>query len=440
MANRVKLNRSRVEQLRRYHPHGRKVRYWDTDLREFFLRITPAGAATYCAWIDKKDFRLGSADVLTPEEAREEARKALARVAKGGADPKRFREQKAREAAAARANTFAALAEAFMAAPEKKALSRSTRAQRRENLDLHILPAIGAKPIATLTRADVKQMVRDIQAKAAKGAGTDEEGRLPGARVANVCHGIVRSVFNWAMEEERAETNPGAFRKLFADDPVRRSLMEDEAVRLAWASLEAEKAAKTPRGWASAVAIQLCFATLQRPLEVISARKVDVDTEKGLWRIPAGLTKTNQVYEVPLSPLACGLFKAAMEKSGSDWVFPKTAGEGHMERHDLSQRWGRLRDRHARAAKAREEKSPLEGVTLYDARRLGRTAMVRRLNVAQDIAEACINHAPDRGIAVRYDVGDRSGLIRAAMNQWAALLEDIIEGRAGRLKPPLSAA
>lgn len=440
MANRVKLNRSRVEQLIKQHPAGKKARYWDTDLRDFFLRITPAGAATYCAWIDKKDFRVGSADVLTPEEARDLAREHLARIAKGGLNPKQLREQQAAQAAAAKVNTFRALAEAFMAAPEKKALRLRTRTQRRENLDRHILPAIGDKPIASLKRADVKQMVRDIQARAADGAGRDEEDRLPGARIANVCHGIVRAVFNWAMEEERTETNPGAFRKLFKDYPNKRSLMSDDAVRLAWAMLETEKAAKTPRGWASAVAIQLCFATLQRPIEVVSARHADIDTRKGLWRIPAGLTKTNEVYEVHLSPLACRLFKEAMARSASEWVFPKMEAEGHMARHDLSQRWGRLRDRHIKAANERGEASPLQGVALYDARRLGRTALVRRLGVAEDIAEACINHAPDRRMAVRYDVGDRSGLIRAAMHKWGTLLEDIIEGRERRQKTPLSAA
>lgn len=440
MATKVKLNKRSVGNLRALHEPGKKERHWDEALPGFFLRITPAGTATYCVWIDKKDFRVGDADVLTPEEARDLARNHLTRALQGGPDPKMLRERKAEREAAAKANTFEALAEAFMAAPEKKALSDRTNQQRRENLDRYILPAIGDRPLADLKVADIRQLVRDIQKQSAKGLQTDEHGRLPGSRAANVCHGIVKTIFNWARDEGRAETNPAAFRKLFSDDPVKRTLMSDEAVRLAWSLLEAEKNAENPRGWASAVAIQLCFATLQRPGEVISARRADVDIKNGLWRIPAGLTKTNAVYEVPLSPLACRLFEAAMKTSKSSWVFPKASDKDHMVRHDLSQRWGRLRDRHVKAAKSRDARSPLDGVQLYDARRLGRTTLVRRLGVDRDIAEACINHAPDRSIANRYDVGDRTDLVASAMRRWAQHLELIIKGEPQGSTPSLKAA
>ena len=101
-----------------------------------------------------------------------------------------------------------------------------------------------------------------------------------------------------------------------------------------------------------------------------------------------------------------------------------------MNRHELSQRWGRMRDRLVKAAAEAGGQSPLEGVRLYDARRLGRTSMVMRLGIPAEIAERCIHHAPDRSMAVRYDVGDRSGLVRAAMGQWAELLLRVVEGRA----------
>tara|TARA_R110000787_G_scaffold14348_17_gene44421 strand:+ start:19727 stop:21052 length:1326 start_codon:yes stop_codon:yes gene_type:complete len=431
MAQKVRLNRRSVGNLRALHEPGRKERHWDELLPGFYVRITPAGTATYCVWIDKKDFQVGSPDVLTPEDARELAREHLVRAAQGGPDPKALRLQCAEEAARKQADTFAALAEAYLAAPEKASLSARTTEQRRSNLDLHILPSLGARPVSTLRRADVKALIRDIQQVAGKGAPEDENGCLPGARVANICHGIVRTIFNWAIEEDRVEHNPADFKKVFRDDPVKPSLMPDDAVRVVWRALQAEIGdCDKRRGCGTALAIQLCFATLQRPNEVITARKSDLDFKNRLWRIPAGRSKTNKVYEVPLSPLAVDLFRQALQLHDGEWVFPRRDDGGPVNRHELSQRWGRMRDRLVKAAAEAGGQSPLEGVRLYDARRLGRTSMVMRLGIPAEIAERCIHHAPDRSMAVRYDVGDRSGLVRAAMEQWAELLLRVVEGRA----------
>jgi integrase len=430
MAQKVRLNRRSVGNLRALHEPGRKERHWDEVLPGFFLRITPAGTATYCVWIDKKDFQVGSPDVLTPEDAREVAREHLVRAAQGGPDPKTLRLQCAEEEARKQADTFAALAEAYLAAPEKASLSARTIEQRRSNLDLHILPSLGARPVSTLRRADVKALIRDIQRVAGKGEPEDENGCLPGARVANICHGIVRTIFNWAMEEDRVEYNPAAFRKLFNDDPVKPALMPDEAVRVVWRALQAEIDARDQLGVGTALAIQLCFATLQRPNEVVTARKSDLDFKNRVWRIPAGRAKTNMAYEVPLSPLAVDLFRQALQLHDSEWVFPRRDNRGPVNRHELSQRWGRMRDRLVKAAAEAGGQSPLAGVRLYDARRLGRTSMVMRLGIPAETAELCIHHAPDRSMAVRYDVGDRSGLVRAAMEQWAELLLRVVEDRA----------
>ena len=51
--------------------------------------------------------------------------------------------------------------------------------------------------------------------------------------------------------------------------------------------------------------------------------------------------------------------------------------------------------------------------------------MVDRLGIAPAIAEACINHAPDRSIQNRYYVGDTSAAVRRAMNLWGGEVERI---------------
>ena len=59
------------------------------------------------------------------------------------------------------------------------------------------------------------------------------------------------------MEEERCETNPAVFKKMFDDTPMKRiGALDDQRVRVIWGAL-VEEAAK---GWgrATALAIQLC--------------------------------------------------------------------------------------------------------------------------------------------------------------------------------------
>ena len=55
--------------------------------------------------------------------------------------------------------------------------------------------------------------------------------------------------------------------------------------------------------------------------------------------------------------------------------------------------------------------------------------MVDRLGIAPAIAEACINHAPDRSMQNRYYVGNTSSEVRRAMDLWSAEVDRIIGPR-----------
>lgn len=62
----------------------------------------------------------------------------------------------------------------------------------------------------------------------------------------------------------------------------------------------------------------------QRRSEVAKARWQDIDLEKGLWRIPAELTKSQREHEVPLPPEAVEIFEALPRIEVDDHVFPAT--------------------------------------------------------------------------------------------------------------------
>ncbi|PKP81681.1 MAG: hypothetical protein CVT79_09825 [Alphaproteobacteria bacterium HGW-Alphaproteobacteria-18] len=457
MANsRLKLTQTAVTRLIREHDGKKKERHWDTEVPKMFLSITPNGSAAYKLLIvkpdgSKSDTKLIAANDGSPDIARSLAIKELGRMALGGADPVTQRRQAKAEAKQQRESTFQALADRFMGAPEKSPpmLSQRTYDERERLLREHILPTLGEKPFRKITKAEVRQLIRDIQARAAKHPRAFTASN-PGAKLANECQGVIRTMYGWAIAEDMTEANPASFKKLFKDTPDKRPAMPEEALQLMWAALSADLAVKAPadsvkleeeqertrRGAPSALAIMLHAVTLQRPAEIVAAKRDQFDWTPGreLWRIPAGQTKTNEVYEVPLSPLAALLFKKALSLHNHAWVFPNEAGDGPIRHDGPKQRWIRIRERSVTAAKKKGQTSPLAGVQFYDCRRLGRTLMVDRLSIAPAIAEACINHAPDRSMQNRYYVGNTSVEVRRAMDLWSAEVERITETRrnAGR--------
>lgn len=451
MANsRLKLTQTAVTRLIREHNGKKKERHWDTEVPKLFLAITPNGSAAYKLQIirpdgSKTDAKLMTANDGSPDIARSLAIKELGRMALGGADPVTQRRQAKAEAKQQREATLQALADRFMAAPEKSPpmLSQRTYDERERLLREHILPTLGEKPFRKITKAEVRQLIRDIQARAAKHPRAFTASN-PGAKLANECQGVIRAIYGWAIAEDLTEANPAMFKKLFKDTPDKRPAMPEQALRLMWAALSADLEEKAPaesqtaeererkrRGAPSALAIMLHAVTLQRPAEIAAAKRDQFDWTPGreLWRIPAGQTKTNEVYEVPLSPLAVKLLKKALALHKQAWVFPNETGNGPIRHDGPKQRWIRVRERSVAAALKKGQTSPLAGVQLYDCRRLGRTLMVDRLGIAPAIAEACINHAPDRSMQNRYYVGNTSSEVRRAMDLWSAEVERIIDPR-----------
>jgi len=433
--NRLKLTQTNVQRLIREHDGAKKVRHWDTEVPKLFLAITPNGSAAYKLQIvkpdgSKTDAKLIAANDGSLEIARALAMKELGRMALGEVDPVTRRRTTKVAAQEEKASTFAALTSRFMATPEKSppSIKQRTYDERERLLRVHILPSLGEAQFRQITRAQVRGLVRSIQAEAAKHPRARESSN-PGAKLANECQGVIRAVFNWAIEEELADMNPATFRKLFKDTPDKRSQMPDGALKLMWDTLNEELQSDEGRhGWGAALAIMLHALTLQRPAEIVAARRDQFDWTHGkeMWRIPAGQTKTNEVYEVPLSPQAAALFRDALSKHNLPWVFPNKVGDDHIRHDGPKQRWMRIRNKLVAEARKIDQTCPLDGVQLYDCRRLGRTLLVRELEVSPAIAEACINHAPDRSMRTRYDVGESIGDVRQAMELWGDEVERLV--------------
>ena len=141
-------------------PAAGETMLWDDRLAGFGVRVRPGGAKSYII-----AYRAGSGrgapsrklvlgkhgSPWTPDSARAEAKRLLGLVA-GGADPAAAKaERKA-------ALTVAELAERFMAEHVEAKRKDRTAAEYRRLLDRIILPALGKKKVADVTRADVAKL------------------------------------------------------------------------------------------------------------------------------------------------------------------------------------------------------------------------------------------------------------------------------------------
>jgi integrase len=422
---RIALTQGAVDDAIAQHTRGKRERHWFTRPVEMYLQITPNGCASYCVRYQrpsggKGDFTLGQVSRITTRQAEAKAAKELSRLTLDLVDPVEARRDARRDAKERKARTFQALSVDFMAAAENRKLAARTVSERQWVLDKHILPRLGGRPVEDLRVSDIRACVRSVQ-EAVQGGKRDDEG-ASGNRMANVAHGLMRRVFNWAIEEGRCEANPAAFRKIFADQPEKRiGALTDNHLREIWLALDGEAA----KGWgpATALAIQICLVTLQRPNEVVTAHKDDFDWGAKLWRVPASKTKTKATYEVPLSDFAVELFKRAFVLSRSPWAFPADCRKRPLAPNALSHRFAKMRRRLVKA-----KLLPTGDIQLYDGRRFGRTRLVQKLGVSEHVAERVINHAPDRSMARRYDVGDYTGEVRRAHNAWTNQLRLIVFG------------
>lgn len=353
----MKLTRRAATGLR---PADKPTIYFDDEVSGFGLRIMPSGARSWILeyrpgaggrGVAKRRVRIGG-DELTPEDAREMARGMLADIRRG-ADPS------AQRRAERSADSFADVAEAYMARQVRPKRKASTAAYYQLLLDAHVLLALGTKRAAMITRADIEAWQIALANKA------DGKG---GKTTANRALTLVRAIYNWAggVGLVPEGTNPCARVEKFAEQGKDRYLTAEEIGRLGAALREAEtigiphapSASKhAPKVKNRTVfsphvtgAIRLLMLTGCRLREILNLRWSEYDAERGMLFLPDSKTGRKAVV---LSAAAQEVL-TALPRVGS-YVIP--GSDPQKPRTDLKKPWAALS---ARAG--------LDGVRLHDLR------------------------------------------------------------------------
>ncbi len=355
----IKLSRRSIAALA---PAEKAITYFDETLPGFGLKIMPSGTRSWvCEYrpgaggrgVAKKRLVLGSAAVLSPEEAREAAHKLLAAV-RLGSDPSSDR-------AIERADiTVSQLCDRYLA--EGCDLKKpSTIATDRGRIKRHIAPLLGHRRVREIERIDIEKFLRDVAAgKTATDVKTGKQGRAivtGGKGTATRTVRLLGGIFTWAVSQKMRPDNPTVGVRKFPDQSGERYLSSEEFARLGAAIVEAQTVGVPHRksdskhatkGGVSkidghaAAAIRLLIFTGCRLSEILKLRWSEVDLGRGLLFLPDSKTGRKAVV---LSDAARAIL-AGIPRSGVYVIAGATTGQPYERpRSDLKRPWDLVRQR-----------------------------------------------------------------------------------------------
>jgi integrase len=377
--------------LRIKPPKEGQADYFDSGFPGLALRVSYGGAKTFIFFYrlhgKLRRLSLGRYPAMSLAEARDAWRTARLAVSKGES-PAHIRPTTA--------DSFTAVAEEWL--QRDQAQNRSA-AEVRRVIERDVLPAWGDRPITTLTRRDVLELVD----------GVADRGALTMARR---LHAHLHRLFRWAVGRGIVETNPMADLPKPGEAVARDRVLTDAELSLVWKA--AEKI-----GWPFGPAVRLLILTASRREEIGSLAWAEIQGN-GI-RLPAERNKSGEPRIIPLSPAATKLIEGLPRRG--DRVFTTngtTAISG----------WGKAK-RMLDAAAGELNGKPLAPWRLHDIRRTAATGL-QRLGAGLQVIESVLGHVGGSraGIVGIYQRHRFEAEKRAALEAWALEIERIVRGDA----------
>jgi integrase len=269
-----------------------------------YLEVTAAGGRywrlKYRFGGKEKRLALGvypTVSLAQARDARDGARKSLA----AGRDPAQLRRDAKLMRAMGEANTFEHVARDWWAHWKGPKSQRHADYVIRR-LEADVFPALGARPVASITAPQLLATAKTIEARGAVDIAK---------RALQTCGQILR----YAVAHGLIERNPAA--DVRPADALKPRRKENYARLDAREMPELLRKIEAYQGSAyTRLAMKLMALTFVRTSELIGARWDEFDLELPEWRIPAARMKMRTPHIVPLAPQAIEVLRALKTISG----------------------------------------------------------------------------------------------------------------------------
>lgn len=287
--------------------------YKMSDGEGLFLLITPAGnkywRMKYFFGGKEKLLALGvypHVSLIEARDKRAQAKKALA----SGNDPGEIKKETKQQEVLKRSNAFDVVVWEWFGQREHEWVPSYSDRLRRQ-IERHILPKLGKRPIAEINAPEVLAMLRVIE-----GRGTLE--------TAHRMMQVTGQIFMYAIATGRAERNPVPDLRGAIKSPIvkHHAALEESELPNFLGKLDAYDE-DYEGGRITKLAIRSMILTFVRTTELRAAQWPEFNWEKAEWRVPAERMKMDEDHIVPLSRQAISVLRELESMSGNNrYVFP----------------------------------------------------------------------------------------------------------------------
>lgn len=281
------------------------------DEKGIYLLMTTTGSKLwrlkYRSDGKERKLSLGAYPDVSLKDARakrDEARKA----SEAGSDPGVARREARLAKRLAAGNTFAAVADEYIAKLEAEGRADVTVVKTRWLL-AKLTPSLGKRPIADITPHELLVVL-----KASEKAGQHETAKR--------LRSFASRVFRYAVATARASLDPAQpLQGALVSPTVKHHAAITDPIAVGGLLRAIDGYSGQP---ITTIALRFTAHLFQRPGEIRKAEWSEIDFDKAIWIIPAARMKKRQPHSVPLSRQAVAILREAQALSGDGrFVFPK---------------------------------------------------------------------------------------------------------------------